>query len=225
MSRRSCVAGAVRAASFPGDRIGLDSRLHGSRPEIVGDVVVEALTLDGSVSPARSRCSSEGRQPHGHRFHAQSDEQRKLQLDARDFAENVLAPVVREADDEPDPLKAFQMTKAPYVDGLQARDRVLHAPEASTAAAALSNVDADPRRRGDLRRRSRASPAPCSSTGSACCPSGTGAPRSRRTASCGAATSDPTGEYIVGYAASEPAGSPGGTANFDTPLPRPSASA
>jgi alkylation response protein AidB-like acyl-CoA dehydrogenase len=27
-----------------------------------------------------------------------------------------------------------------------------------------------------------------------------------------AATSDPTGEYIVGYAASEPAGSPGGTA-------------
>ena len=36
-----------------------------------------------------------------------------------------------------------------------------------------------------------------------------------------AATSDPTGEYIVGYAASEPAGSPGGTANFDAPLPRP----
>ena len=36
-----------------------------------------------------------------------------------------------------------------------------------------------------------------------------------------AATSDPTGEYIVGYAASEPAGSPGGTANFDSPLPQP----
>ena len=32
---------------------------------------------------------------------------------------------------------------------------------------------------------------------------------------------DPTGEYIVGYAASEPAGSPGGTANFDAPLSRP----
>jgi hypothetical protein len=40
----------------------------------------------------------------------------KLQLEARDFAENVLAPVVREADAEPDPLRAFQMTKAPYVD-------------------------------------------------------------------------------------------------------------
>jgi hypothetical protein len=36
-----------------------------------------------------------------------TDEQRKLQLDARDFAENVLAPVVREADAEPDPLRAF----------------------------------------------------------------------------------------------------------------------
>ena len=36
-----------------------------------------------------------------------------------------------------------------------------------------------------------------------------------------AATSDPTGECIVGYGASEPAGTPGGTANFDTPLPSP----
>ena len=32
-----------------------------------------------------------------------------------------------------------------------------------------------------------------------------------------AATSDTTGEFIVGYAASEPPGSPGGTANFDAP--------
>lgn len=31
-----------------------------------------------------------------------TDEQRKLQLEARDFAENVLAPVVHEADAEPD---------------------------------------------------------------------------------------------------------------------------
>ncbi|MGH3418065.1 MAG: hypothetical protein ACRDOD_00485 [Streptosporangiaceae bacterium] len=52
--------------SFPGDRLGLDSRLHGHRPQIASDVVVEALTLDGPVSPARSRCSSEGRPPHGY---------------------------------------------------------------------------------------------------------------------------------------------------------------
>ena len=40
-----------------------------------------------------------------------SPEQKKVQMDARDFAENVLAPVVRDADAEPDPLKAFQKTK------------------------------------------------------------------------------------------------------------------
>ena len=33
----------------------------------------------------------------------------------------------------------------------------------------------------------------------------------------GGATSDASNEFIVGYAASEPAGSPGGTANFDAP--------
>jgi acyl-CoA dehydrogenase len=31
------------------------------------------------------------------------------------------------------------------------------------------------------------------------------------------ATADASGEFIVGYAASEPPGSPGGTANFDAP--------
>jgi len=35
------------------------------------------------------------------------------------------------------------------------------------------------------------------------------------------ATSDAKGEYLVGYAVSEPAGSPGGTANFDAPQPHP----
>ncbi|MEV1293209.1 acyl-CoA dehydrogenase [Pseudonocardia sp. NPDC049635] len=37
----------------------------------------------------------------------------------------------------------------------------------------------------------------------------------------GAATSDPTGEYLGGWTASEPPGNPAGTANFDIPLPRP----
>src|SRR5205085_8523928 len=36
-----------------------------------------------------------------------------------------------------------------------------------------------------------------------------------------AATSDTSGEYLAGYAASEPPGTPGGTANFDSPLPYP----
>nr|WP_246242061.1 acyl-CoA dehydrogenase family protein [Pseudonocardia bannensis] len=36
-----------------------------------------------------------------------------------------------------------------------------------------------------------------------------------------AATSDPSGEYLGGWTASEPPGNPSGTANFDIPLPRP----
>lgn len=36
-----------------------------------------------------------------------------------------------------------------------------------------------------------------------------------------AATSDPTGEYLGGWTASEPPGNPSGTANFDIDLPRP----
>jgi hypothetical protein len=36
-----------------------------------------------------------------------------------------------------------------------------------------------------------------------------------------AATSDPTGEFLGGWTASEPPGNPSGTANFDIPLPRP----
>src|SRR5215467_16229047 len=45
-----------------------------------------------------------------------SEQQRQLQLNAREFAQNVLAPVVREADAEPDPLRAFQLTKPAYVE-------------------------------------------------------------------------------------------------------------
>ena len=33
----------------------------------------------------------------------------------------------------------------------------------------------------------------------------------------GEATSDPTAEYLAGWTVSEPAGTPGGTANFDSP--------
>ena len=49
-----------------------------------------------------------------------SDEQKKLQYDVRAFSENVLKPVVAEADAEPDPLKGFQMTKPAYVEAYKA---------------------------------------------------------------------------------------------------------
>ena len=49
-----------------------------------------------------------------------SDEQKKLQHEVRSFAENVLAPVVAEADREPDPVKAVQRTKPAYVQAYKA---------------------------------------------------------------------------------------------------------
>ena len=41
-------------------------------------------------------------------------DQKKLQSVARAFSEDVLKPVVKEADLEPDPQKAFQMMREPY---------------------------------------------------------------------------------------------------------------
>jgi alkylation response protein AidB-like acyl-CoA dehydrogenase len=49
-----------------------------------------------------------------------SDEQKKLQYDVRAFSENVLKPVVTEADAEPDPMKGFQLTKPAYVESYKA---------------------------------------------------------------------------------------------------------
>lgn len=47
-----------------------------------------------------------------------TNEQREVQANAREFAENVLAPVVRQADAEPDPLRGFQRTKEAYIAGV-----------------------------------------------------------------------------------------------------------
>jgi len=148
-----------------------------------------------------------------------SDEQRQLQHDARDFAENVLQPLVREADEEPDPLRAFQKTKPAYVEAYKRGIAFCMLPK-DYGGGGLTNVDvliageeicaADP--------------------GFACTilVNGLGlmpvwywGSEEQKDRFLRAATSDPTGEYIVGYAVSEPAGTPGGTANFDAPAPHP----
>lgn len=41
-------------------------------------------------------------------------EQKDIQMAAREFAQDVLAPVVRAADEEPDPLRGFNLTKPAY---------------------------------------------------------------------------------------------------------------
>jgi acyl-CoA dehydrogenase len=146
-------------------------------------------------------------------------EQKDLQAGARDFAENVLAPVVREADAEPDPLRAFQLTKPAYVACYKAGIAFCMLP-AEYGGGGLSNVDVV-----------IAAEELCAvDPGFACTVlvNGLGlmpvwywGTEEQKDKFLRAATSDPTGEYIVGYAASEPPGTPGGTANFDNPRPYP----
>jgi acyl-CoA dehydrogenase len=148
-----------------------------------------------------------------------SDAQKNVQQTARDFAQNVLAPVVREADAEPDPLRAFQLTKPAYMEAYKRGIAFGMLPK-EYGGGGLTNVELI-----------LAAEEICAvDPGFACTilVNGLGlmpvwywGTEEQKRRFIGAATSDPTGEYIVGYAASEPAGTPGGTANFDAPLPGP----
>ncbi len=148
-----------------------------------------------------------------------TEQQRQLQLDARGFAQRVLAPVVREADAEPDPLRAFQLTKPAYVEAYKQGIAFCMLPS-EYGGGGLSNVDVI-----------LAAEEICAvDPGFACTilVNGLGlmpvwywGSQEQKDRFLRAATSDPTGEYLVGYAVSEPAGMPGGTANFDAPLAHP----
>jgi nitroalkane oxidase len=148
-----------------------------------------------------------------------SEQQHQLQLNVRQFAQRVLAPVVREADAEPDPLKGFQLTKPAYVEAYKQGIAFGMLPS-QYGGGGLSNVDVI-----------LAAEEICAvDPGFACTilVNGLGlmpvwywGTEEQKNRFLRAATSDPSGEYIVGYAVSEPAGTPGGTANFDTPMPHP----
>ncbi|WP_433503605.1 acyl-CoA dehydrogenase family protein [Pseudonocardia halophobica] len=148
-----------------------------------------------------------------------SDEQKKLQHEVRAFAENVLKPVVAAADAEPDPLKGFQMTKPAYVEAYKAGIAMCMLPKAyggggvscvdlTVAAEELCVVDPG-----------FACTVLCNGLG--LMPIAWYGSDEQKDRFLRAATSDPTGEYLGGWTASEPPGNPAGTANFDIPLPRP----
>ena len=141
-----------------------------------------------------------------------SPEQRQVQLDARDFAENVLAPVVRGADAEPDPLKAFQKTKPAYIEAYKRGIAFCMLPK-QYGGGGVTNVELI-----------LAAEEICAvDPGFACTVlvNGLGllpvwywGTEAQKEKVLNAATSDPTGEWIAGYGASEPAGTPGGHGEF-----------
>jgi nitroalkane oxidase len=142
-------------------------------------------------------------------------EQKQIQLAARDFAQTVLAPLAQSVDEEPDPLRAFQMMKPAYV---QASKRGMAWAMLPTqyGGGGLSNVDYL------LAAEEVQSVDPGFGTtllvnGLGLMPVWYYGSEEQKKRFIGAATADQSGEFIVGYAASEPPGSPGGTANFDAP--------
>jgi nitroalkane oxidase len=142
-------------------------------------------------------------------------DQQDLQQTAREFAQDVLAPVVREADAEPDPLAGFNLTKPAYVEAVKRGIAFSMLPK-EYGGGGLSNVDFV-----IAAEEICAVDAGFATTvlvnGLGLMPVWYYGTEEQKRRFIGAATADTTGEFIVGYAASEPPGSPGGTANFDAP--------
>lgn len=148
-----------------------------------------------------------------------TDQQKRMQLDVREFAQNTLAPVVRQADAEPDPLRAFQLTKPAYVEAYKQGIAFSMLPS-EYGGGGLSNVD--------LILASEEICAVDPGFGCTILVNGLGTmpvwywgTEEQKDRFLRPATSDSASEHIVGYAVSEPTGTPGGTANFDAPQAQP----
>jgi nitroalkane oxidase len=145
--------------------------------------------------------------------------QQKLQRNAREFAVEVLQPLVKAADDEPDTQRAFQMLKGAYVECHKLGFAMGFLPK-QYGGGGISNVDLQ------IVAEEITAVDPGFATvllvnGLALMPIAWFASEAQKRKWLGEATRDPRGEYIAGWTVSEAAGTPGGTANFDHPAPSP----
>ena len=141
--------------------------------------------------------------------------QRKLQQNAREFSLEILAPLVKAADEEPDTQKAFQMLKGAYVECHKLGFAMGFLPK-RYGGGDVSNLDLQ------IVAEEITAVDPGFATillvnGLALMPVAWFGSEEQKRKWIGAATSDPRGEYIAGWTVSEAAGTPGGTANFDHP--------
>jgi len=132
-------------------------------------------------------------------------DQQDLQQTAREFAQDVLAPVVRAADAEPDPLVGFNLTKPAYMEAVKRGIAFSMLPK-EYGGGGLSNVDFV-----IAAEEICAVDAGFATTvlvnGLGLMPVWYYGTEEQKRRFIGAATADTTGEFIVGYAASEPPGS------------------
>jgi alkylation response protein AidB-like acyl-CoA dehydrogenase len=146
-------------------------------------------------------------------------DQKKLQSVARAFSEDVLKPVVKEADLEPDPQKAFQMMREPYKKAYELGFAMGFLPK-EYGGGSVSNVDLQ------IVAEEITAVDPGFATillvnGLGLMPVAWYGSEEQKRKWIGAATSDKKREYLAGWTVSEPAGTPGGTANFDHPSAHP----
>ncbi|MET0413514.1 MAG: acyl-CoA dehydrogenase family protein [Polyangiaceae bacterium] len=141
--------------------------------------------------------------------------QQRLQRNAREFAVDVLQPIVKVADEEPDTQKAFQLVKGAYVECYKLGFAMGFLPK-RYGGGGISNVDLQ------IVAEEITAVDPGFATvllvnGLALMPVAWFGSEEQKLKWLGEATSDPRGEYLAGWTVSEGAGSPGGTANFDHP--------
>jgi nitroalkane oxidase len=141
--------------------------------------------------------------------------QQKLQRNAREFAVEILQPIVKTADEEPDTQKAFQLIKGAYVECYKLGFAMGFLPK-QYGGGGVSNVDLQ------IVAEEITAVDPGFATvllvnGLALMPVAWFGSEEQKQKWLGEATSDPRGEYLAGWTVSEGAGSPGGTANFDHP--------
>jgi nitroalkane oxidase len=141
--------------------------------------------------------------------------QQRLQRNAREFAVEILQPLVKIADEEPDTQKAFQILKGAYVECHKLGFAMGFLPK-QYGGGGVSNVDLQ------IVAEEITAVDPGFATillvnGLALMPIAWFGSEEQKQKWLGEATSDPRGEYIAGWTVSEAAGTPGGTANFDHP--------
>ncbi len=144
-----------------------------------------------------------------------SSSQKKLQKITREFATEILAPAVQKADQEPDTQKAFQMMKGPYKEAYKLGLAMGFLPK-EYGGGSVSNVDLQ------IVAEEICAVDPGFATialvnGLGLMPVAWFGSEEQKRKWIGEATSDPTAEYLAGWTVSEAAGTPGGTANFDSP--------
>jgi len=141
--------------------------------------------------------------------------QKRLQRIAREFAVEILQPLVKVADQEPNPQVAFRMIKGAYVECHKLGFATGFLPK-QYGGGGVSNVDLQ------VIAEEITAVDPGFATvllvnGLALMPLVWFGSEQQKSKWLCEATSDPRGEYLAGWAVSEAAGTPGGTANFDHP--------